>query len=136
MSRTSFVSKLRDQVVRPLIHSALVEQEIPEVTVAVVVGTEFYSSLREPGETRWTYPDDGHEYIWVHVTYQPTNEGGAWRLGRSEDLDDSSELINALFQFGWHFEGWVSETTFAWGQERHARRLELGDLPEWLIADA
>lgn len=29
MSRTSFVSKLRDQVVRPLVESALVEHEIP-----------------------------------------------------------------------------------------------------------
>ncbi|WP_256206641.1 hypothetical protein [Nocardioides luteus] len=41
------MSRLRDQVVRPLIHSALVEQEIPDVTVAVVVGTEFNNSLRE-----------------------------------------------------------------------------------------
>ena len=61
MSRTSFVSRLRDQVIRPLIHSALVKHEIPEIDVAVVTGTEFDNSLREPWDKWWTYPDDGHE---------------------------------------------------------------------------
>lgn len=133
MSRTSFVSKLRDQVIRPLIQSALVEQEISEVTVAVVVGTEFYNSLQDP-EERWTYPEDGHEYVWAYVTYLPTNERSGWRLGRSEDLHDPIELVNALWQLGSDFEDWVCETTFAWGEERHARVPEIRDLPEWLIA--
>lgn len=136
MSRTSFVSKLRDQVVRPLIHSALVEQEIPEVTVAVVVGTEFYNLLREPGDKRWTYPEDGHEYVWAYVTYLPTNERSGWRLGRSEDLHDPAELVNALWRLGSDFEDWVCETSFAWGEERHARVPENRDLPEWLITGA
>ncbi|MFJ9391862.1 hypothetical protein ACIRON_23780 [Nocardioides sp. NPDC101246] len=134
MSRTSFVSRLRDQVIRPLVHSALTEDEIPEITLAVVVGTEFDSSFREPWELRWTYPEDGDEYVWAHVTYRPTNEGGTWRLGRSEDLHDPSVLIDALQQLGWDVEDWVCETTFGWGEERHARRVQLGDLPEWLIA--
>lgn len=133
MSRTSFVSRLRDLVVRPLVHSALTEQEISEVTVAVVTGTEFESSLREPGDLRWTYPDDGHEYVWVHATYQPTNEGAAWRLGRSEDLHDPSELLEALRELGSRAEDWLCETSFAWGEQRHARRLEIRDLPEWMI---
>lgn len=136
MSRTSFVSRLRDQVIRPLVHSALAEDEIPEIDVAVVTGTEFDNPLREPWGQRWTYPDDGHEHVWIYVTYRPTNERCGWRLGRSEDLYDPSALIDALFQFGWYFEGWVSETTFAWGQQRRARRVKLGDLPEWLITGA
>jgi hypothetical protein len=67
MSRTSFVGRLRDQVVRPLIHSALVNAR--------------------------------------------------WRLGSD-------------------FEDWVCETSFAWGEERHARVPEVRDLPEWLITGA
>lgn len=133
MSRTSFVSRLRDQVVRPLIHSALVEQEIPDVTVAVVVGTEFNNSLREHWEQPWRYPEDGHEYVWAYVTYLPTNERAGWRLGRSEDLHDPAELVNALWQLGSDFENWVCETSFAWGQQRHARVPKIRDLPEWLI---
>ena len=136
MSRTSFVSKLRDQVVRPLIHSALVEQEVPEVTVAVVVGTEFYNSLREPWDKPWTYPEDGHEYVWAYVTYLPTNERSGWRLGRSEDLHDPAELVNALWRLGSDFEDWVCETSFAWGEERHARVPQIRDLPDWLISGA
>ena len=126
MSRTSFVSRLRDQVVRPLVESALVEHEIPEVIVHVVTGTEFDSSLREP---RWPYPDDKHEYVWVHVEHVPTSEGAAWRLGRSEDLQDPSVLIDALRQLGSDVEDWICETSFGWGEQRHAWRLEPDGLP-------
>lgn len=136
MSRTSFVSRLRDQVIRPLIHSALVEHEIPEIDVAVVTGTEFYNSLRDPSDKRWTYPDDGHEYVWAYVTFRSTNERSGWRLGRSEDLHDPAELVNALWRLGSDFEDWVCETTFAWGEERHARVPQVRDLPEWLITGA
>lgn len=129
MSRTSFVSRLRDQVVRPLVQSALVEHEIPEVIVHVVTGTEFESSLREPGEPRWSYPDDEHEYAWVHVEYLSTNEGAAWRLGRSEDLHDPSVLLDAIRQLGSDVEDWICETSFAWGEQRHVRRFEPDDLP-------
>lgn len=94
-----------------------------------MTGTEFESSLREPGGPRWSYPDDGHEYVWVHVEYQPTNEAAAWRLGRSEDLQDPSVLLDALWQLGSDVEDWVCETSFAWGEQRHARRLEPDDLP-------
>lgn len=136
MSRTSFVSRLRDHVIRPLIHSALAEREIPEVTVAVVTGTEHDSSLRDPSEPHWTFPDDGHEYVWVHATYQPTNEAAEWRLGRTADLHDPSELVAALQELGSRIEDWLCEASFAWGELRHARRVELGDLPEWLITGA
>ncbi|MFI5627690.1 hypothetical protein ACIA03_29805 [Nocardioides sp. NPDC051685] len=139
MSRTSFVSRLRDQVIRPLIHSALTEHEIPEVTVAVVTGTEHDSSLRDPREPYWTFPDDGddgHEYVWVHATYQPTNEAAEWRLGRTADLHESSELVDALQELGSRVEDWLCETSFAWGEERHTRRLGFGDLPEWTITGA
>lgn len=136
MSRTSFVSRLRDQVVRPLIHSALVEREIADVTVAVVVGSEFYNSLHDPWDKPWTYPEDGHEYIWAYVTYLPTNERSGWRLGRSEDLHDPAELVNALWQLGSDFEDWVCETSFAWGEERHARVPEIRDLPGWITTGA
>lgn len=130
MSRTSFVSRLRDQVVRPLVQSALVAHEIPDVIVHVVmIGTEFESSLRVPGEPRWSYPGNGHEYLRVHVEYQPTNEGAAWRLGRSEDLRDPSALRDALRQLGSDVEDWICETSFGWGEQRHARRLEPDDLP-------
>lgn len=133
MSRTSFVSRLRDQVVRPLIHSALAQDEIPEIDVAVVTGTEFTNSLKELWDQRWTYPDDGHEYVWAYVTYRPTNERSGWRLGRTEDLHDPAELVNALWRLGSYFEDWVCETTFAWGEERHARVPQIQDLPDWLI---
>ncbi|MEU0267492.1 hypothetical protein [Nocardioides sp. NPDC006303] len=123
------MSKLRDQVVRPLVQSALVEHEIPAVIVHVLIGTEFESSLWEPGEPPWSYPDDGHEYVWVHVEYQPTNEGAAWRLGRSEDLQDPSALLDALGQLGSDVEDWICETSFARGEQRHARRLSPDDLP-------
>lgn len=129
MSRTSFVSRLRDQVVRPLVESALVEDEVPDIAVHVVIGTEFESSLRDPGEPHWTYPEDGHEYVWAHVEYRPTNEGAAWRLGRSEDLHDPSVLLDALRQLGSDVEDWICETSFGWGEQRHARRLEPDDLP-------
>lgn len=97
--------------------------------VHVVIGTEFESSLWDPREPRWTYPDDGHEYVWAHVEYRPTNEGAAWRLGRSEDLQDPSVLLDALRQLGSDVEDWVCETSFAWGEQRHARRLGPDDLP-------
>ncbi|MEI7056495.1 hypothetical protein WBG06_11815 [Nocardioides sp. CCNWLW239] len=129
MSRTSFVSRLRDQVVRPLVQSALAEDEIPDVMVHVVTGTEFVSTYREPGEPGWSFPDDGHEYVWAHVEHLPTNEGGAWRLGRSEDLHDPSVLLEALRQLGSDVEDWICETSFGWGEQRRVRHLELDDLP-------
>ncbi|MFE4001373.1 hypothetical protein ACFX43_21580 [Nocardioides sp. YIM B13467] len=127
------MSRLRDQVIRPLVESALVEHEIPDIRVHVVIGTEFESSLRDPTEPHWTYPDDGHEYVWAHAEYRPTNECAAWRLGRSEDLRDPSVLVDALWELGSRVEDWVCETSFAWGEERHVRVPGLGDLPEWLI---
>ncbi|EGD43784.1 hypothetical protein NBCG_01911 [Nocardioidaceae bacterium Broad-1] len=133
MSRTSFVSKLRDQVIRPLIHSALVEQEIPEVTVSVVVGTEFESSLRDRGNRIGRIPRMGTSTYGL-TSYQPTNAAVGWRLGRLEDLHDPAVLVDALRQLGSDLEDWVCETTFAWGEERHARVPEIRDLPEWLIA--
>ncbi|MEU0316501.1 hypothetical protein [Nocardioides sp. NPDC006273] len=130
------MSRLRDQVIRQLVHSALAEDEIPGITVAVVAGTEHGSSLRERGEPHWTFPDDGHEYVWVHATYQPTNEAAQWRLGRSEDLHDPSELVAACQELGSCVEDWLCESSFAWGELRHARCPEIQELPEWLVTGA
>jgi hypothetical protein len=57
-------------------------------------------------------------------------------LGRSEDLHDPAELVGALRRLGSDFEDWVCETSFAWGEERHARVPKVRDLPEWLTAGA
>lgn len=134
MNEPSFVSELRNQVVRPLVHSALTEHEIPEVTVDVVVGTELESPLRSPAAPGWSTFDDGHAYVWVHATPKHASDGAEWQLGRLEDLQDPGNLIDALTRLGSDVEDWVCETSFAWGQARRVLRLDLGDLPGWMFA--
>lgn len=47
----------------------------------------------------------------------------------SDIVHGPSALIDALGQLGSDVEDWICETSFARGEQRHARRLEPDDLP-------
>jgi hypothetical protein len=84
--------------VRPLVQSALVEHELPDIIVHVVSGTEFASGTgggRHAGPT----PTLGAS-TWPHVEYQPTSEGAGWSSARSEDLQDPCVPLDGLRQLG------------------------------------
>ena len=113
---------LLSSVIEPILSSVFSSAERQGLKVSAMLGTEL-------GATR-EYGGPGPEvedYVWLSLKVRSTGDTGRWRICQVIEIADASEISIRAFEFGWHLEQWISESSKWWGQERHVHLPELGD---------
>lgn len=112
---------LMSSVIEPMLSSVFSSAERQGLKISTMLGTELDPTRQYGGPG-----PELEDYVWLSLKVRSTGDAGAWRICQVIEIADVDEISNRAFEFGWHLEQWISESSTWWGQERHVHLPELG----------
>lgn len=113
---------LMSSAIEPILGSVFSSAERQGLKVSTMLGTELDPTRLYGGPS-----PELEDYVWLSLKVRSTGDTGTWRICQVIEIGDVNEVSNRAFEFGWHLEQWISESSKWWGQERRVQLPELGD---------